>query len=130
MKTYKPNGYGAVSPYLIVSDANATIEFLKTVFGGVELRRFPNEQNAGKVNHAEVRVDDTVIMIADAAPPAWPAVPGHAYVYVPDVDETYRKALATGATSVQEPVQKGDEDRRGGVRDVGGTTWWIATRVG
>lgn len=130
MKTYKPNGYGAVSPYLIVSDAHATIEFLKTVFGGVELRRFLNEQDAGKVNHAEVRVDDTVIMIADAAPPAWPAVSGHAYVYVPDVDETYRKALAAGATSVQEPVQKGDEDRRGGVRDVGGTTWWIATRVG
>ena len=128
MKTYKPVSYGTVSPYLIVSDANATIEFLKDVFGGVELRRTPNE--SGKVNHAEVRVDDTVIMIADAAPPAWPAVPGHAYVYVPDVDETYRKALAAGATSVQEPVQKGDEDRRGGVRDVGGTTWWIATRVG
>ena len=128
MKTYKPVNYGTVSPYLIVGDANATIEFLKDVFGGVELRRFPNE--SGKVNHAEVRVDDTVIMIADAAPPAWPAVPGLAFVYVPDVDETYRKALAAGATSVQEPVQKGDEDRRGGVRDVGGTTWWIATRVG
>lgn len=102
MKTYKPADYGTVSPYLIVSDAHATIDFLKTVFGGVELRRFPNE--AGKVSHAEVRVDDTVIMVADAASPDWPAVPGHAHVYVPDVDETYRKALAAGAMSVQAPV--------------------------
>lgn len=65
MKTYKPADYGTVSPYLIVSDAHATI---------------------------------------DAASPDWPAVPGHAHVYVPDVDETYRKALAAGAMSVQAPV--------------------------
>jgi uncharacterized glyoxalase superfamily protein PhnB len=51
-------------------------------------------------------------------------------VYVADVDATYRLALETGATAVQEPVQKGDEDKRGGIRDAGGTTWWIATRVG
>lgn len=46
------------------------------------------------------------------------------------VDATYRRALAAGATSVQEPAQQDDEDRRGGVKDAGGTTWWIATRVG
>jgi uncharacterized glyoxalase superfamily protein PhnB len=49
---------------------------------------------------------------------------------VPDVDETYRRALEAGATKVQEPVQKEDEDKRGGVVGPGNITWWIATRIG
>jgi uncharacterized glyoxalase superfamily protein PhnB len=116
-----------VSPYLIVDDAAGTIDFLKDVFDAVELRRFPDE--SGKVMHAEVRIDDTVVMLADGTD-GWPPLPAHVHVYVPDADETYRRALAAGATTVQEPVQKGDEDKRGGVRDQGGTVWWIATRVG
>jgi uncharacterized glyoxalase superfamily protein PhnB len=51
------------------------------------------------------------------------------HVYVPAVDATYQRALAAGATSVQAPVKKDDEDKRGGVRGPGGVTWWIATRV-
>ncbi len=79
--------------------------------------------------HAEVRIDDTVIMLADPAPPDWLPGSAHVHIYVRDVDATYRKALETGAVSVQEPVKKQDEDKRGGVRDAGGTTWWIATKV-
>jgi uncharacterized glyoxalase superfamily protein PhnB len=123
---YKPNNYNSVSPYLIVNGAGATIEFLVKVFDAVELRRFPNE--AGKIMHAEVRLDDTVVMLADGAE-GWPPMPSYVHVYVPDVDATYRQALAAGATSVQEPVKKEDEDKRGGVKDAGGTTWWIATKV-
>jgi uncharacterized glyoxalase superfamily protein PhnB len=78
--------------------------------------------------HAEVRIDDTVVMIADAAE-SWPPVPSHVHVYVADVDTTYRRALEAGATSVQEPAKKEDPDRRGGVKDAGGTTWWIGTKV-
>lgn len=125
--SHKPEGYPTVSPYLIVTSASATIDFLTNVFGAQELRRMPNEN--GKVAHAEVRLDDSVLMVADSAP-GWPAVPAHVHVYVRDVDATYQRALAAGAESVQEPVQKGDEDKRGGVKDAGGTTWWIATRVG
>ncbi len=125
--SHKPTGYTTVSPYLIVSDANGTIEFLASVFDGVELRRFPDE--SGRLMHAEVRIDDTVVMLADSTE-EWPPVPSLVHVYVPDVDQTYRRALAAGATSVQEPSQAGDEDKRGGVKDAGGTTWWIATRVG
>ena len=125
---YKPENYSTVSPYLIVDGASATIDFLQRVFGAVELRRFADE--AGKLVHAEVRIDDTVVMIADGNPPAWPPVPSHVHVYVSDVDDTYRRALEAGATSVQEPVKKEDEDKRGGVKDAGGTTWWIATRMG
>lgn len=125
--THKPAGYTTVSPYLIVNGADETIEFLKQVFGAVELRRFPADD--GKVMHAEVRIDDTVVMLADGAE-GWPPLDSHVHVYVADVDDTWRRALAAGAESVQEPVQKDDEDKRGGVKDPGGTTWWIATRVG
>lgn len=127
MNPYRPEGYPTVSPYLVVSDAAATIRFLVDVFGGAELRRFPAPD--GKVMHGEVRIGDSVLMVADGAE-GWPPIPAHVHVYTPDVDETYRRALAAGAESVQAPVKKDDEDKRGGVRDSGGTTWWIATRIG
>jgi PhnB protein len=124
---YKPANYSTVSPYLIVNGADATIDFLKLVFGALELRRFPDE--SGKLMHAEVRIDDTVIMLADPAPPDWLPISSYVHIYVQDVDATYRKAMEAGAVSVQEPVKKQDEDKRGGGKDAGGTTWWIATKV-
>jgi PhnB protein len=125
---YKPEGYNSVSPYLIVDGANSTIEFLKSVFDATELRRHTDE--SGQVRHAEVRIDDTVVMLADPVPPGWPSIASHVHIYVRDVDATYQKALQAGAESVQEPVKKEDEDKRGGFKDAGGTTWWIATKVG
>lgn len=127
MPNFKPDGYSTVSPYLIVSDAAATIRFLQRVLDGVLLRSFPDDE--GRLRHAEVRVGDTVVMLADSAP-GWPPVPAYVHVYVADVDATYALALSEGAESVQAPVRKDDEDKRGGVKDPGGTTWWIATRVG
>ena len=124
--SHKPNNYSTVSPYLIVDGASGTIEFLSNVFGAIELRRFPDA--AGKLVHAEVQIDDTVVMIADGGE-GWPPVPSHVHVYVSDVEATYKHALEAGATSVQAPVKKEDEDKRGGVKDAGGTTWWIATKV-
>jgi PhnB protein len=126
MSSYKPHTYTTVSPYLIVDGASETIEFLTNVFGATELRR---ENNAtGKINHAEVRLEDTVLMLADSAE-GWPSVPTHVHVYVPDVDATYQRAVEAGAVSVQEPVKKEDADKRSGVKDARGTTWWIATKI-
>ena len=125
-QAYKPDNYNTVSPYLIVADADRTIEFLKNVFSAFELRRFPDA--AGKIMHAEVRIDDTVVMLADGAE-GWPPIPSYVHIYVNDVDTIYKRALEAGAVSVQEPVKKDDEDKRGGVKDAGGTTWWIATKV-
>lgn len=125
--SFKPDGHNSVSPYLIVNGAAATIDFLTRAFGAVELRRFSGP--SGALMHAEVRLDDTVIMLADPAPPDWPAVAAHVHVYVRDVDAAYRRALDAGAISVQAPVRKQDDDKRGGVKDSGGTTWWIATKV-
>lgn len=125
--SFKPSDYTTAAPYLIVDGAGGTIDFLKEVLGATEVRRFPDQ--AGRLRHAEVRIGDTVVMLADGVE-GWPPQPAHVHVYVADVDATYSKALAAGATSVQEPVKKDDEDKRGGVKDAGGTTWWIATRVG
>lgn len=125
--SYKPDSYTSVAPYLIVEGASATVDFLRAAFDAVELQRHTDAN--GGVMHAEVRIDDTVVMLADAVD-GWPAVPSHVHVYVADVDATYRRALQAGATSVQEPVKKDDADKRGGVKDAGGTTWWIGTRVG
>jgi PhnB protein len=127
MSAFKPTGYNSVSPYLIVEGAAATIEFLAAAFDAVEIRRFPAPDGNG-IMHAEVRLDDTVVMIADR-PAEWPAVPAHVHVYVADVDASYQRAPAAGAESVQEPIKQQDDDKRGGVRDAGGTTWWLATKV-
>lgn len=123
---YKPDTYNSVSPYLIVDGAAETIEFLKKTFGAEEIRRYPNAD--GTLLHAEVRIDDTVVMLSDG-PGGSSAVPSHVHIYVKDVDATYKRALAAGAESIQEPVKKDDPDKRGGVKDAGGTSWWIGTRM-
>ena len=127
MPEYKPDGYTSVAPYLIVDGAADTIAFLQRVFGAVELRRFGDDHE--RLVHGEVRIDDTVVMVADSAGP-WTPTAAHVHVYVPDVDAAYRRALEAGATSLQEPVKKADEDTRGGVKDPRGVSWWIATKVG
>ncbi len=121
---YKPLGHTSVSPYLVVTGADATITFLVKALGASELYRLAGED--GRIRHAEVRLDDSVLMLADSME-GWPAQSAHVHVYVPDVDAAYQRALAAGAISVQAPVKKEDADKRCGVQDSGGTTWWLAT---
>ena len=123
---YKPETHNSVSPYLLVKGASGTIDFLRATFDAKELSRV--EDDEGDILHAEVRIDDTVLMLADGGE-GHPAQSAHVHVYVPDVDATYARALQAGATSVRAPIKKQDPDKRGGVRDAGGTTWWIGTRV-
>jgi PhnB protein len=127
IKSYKPQGYSSVAVYIMVDGAQRVIDFLKETFDAEELRRYDNAD--GSIMHVEVRIDDTVVMLADGGG-SFPAFPVWLHVYVPDVDATYRRALAAGGTPVQEPQQKDDPDRRGGVKDPAGNTWWIATQVG
>ena len=123
---WKPEGYNSVSVYLVANHAQRVIDFLKKTFDAADLRRF--DAPDGKIMHAEVHIGGTVVMIADASG-AYPAFPAWLHVYVPDVDATYKKALAAGGVSVQEPTQRdGDPDRRGGVKDSAGNTWWISTQ--
>lgn len=127
--TKKPEGYPSVSVYMVVNGALSVIEFLQKTFDATELRRYTRDD--GSLMHAEVRIDDSVVMIADATA-SWPATPSFVHVFVNDVDATYRRALDAGGVSIQEPRSKGgdDPDRRGGVKDPGGNTWWISTQVG
>ena len=126
-KPYKPDSYNSVSPYLVVADAAATIDFLKAVFGAVEICRHP-APDGSRIMHAEVRLDDTVIMLGDCSE-GWPATPSHVHVYVPDVEATFQKGIQAGAASLQEPSKKDDADKRGGFKDAWGTNWWVATKV-
>ena len=98
MQQYKPEGYTSVSPYLVVNGAADAIAFLQRVFGAVELRRFAD--GSGRLMHAEVRLDDTVVMLGDSAE-GWPPQPCHVHVYVSDVDAVYRRALEAGAESAR-----------------------------
>jgi len=124
---WKPENYNSVSVYIVADNAQRVIDFLKKTFDAADLRRFDNPD--GKIMHAEVRVNDTVVMIADASG-VYPAFPVWLHVYVPDAQATYKKALAAGGVSVQEPVRKdGDPDLRGGVKDPSGNTWWISTQL-
>ena len=123
----KPAGYSAVSVYIVAQGAQKVIDFLKSTFDAAELRRF--DKPDGSIMHAEVRIGDSVVMIADGAED-YPPFPAWLHVYVDDVDKTYQRALAAGGASVQEPVHKEhDSDKRGGVKDPCGNTWWIATQV-
>jgi PhnB protein len=125
--TWKPEGYNSISVYIVADNAQRVLDFLKKAFDATDLRRF--DAPDGKIMHAEVRISDTVVMIADASG-AYPAFPVWLHVYVPDAEATYKKALSAGGLSVQEPVRKpGEPDLRGAVKDPCRNTWWISTQL-
>jgi uncharacterized glyoxalase superfamily protein PhnB len=124
--TWKPDNYPSVSPYLICSDGDALIAFVEQAFGGVLQRRFNRPD--GSLMHAEIRIDDSVVMVGGGATPAQSTAP-HIHLYVPDVVAAFARAVAAGAIVVQEPERKrADDDLRGGVQDASGTIWWIASQ--
>ena len=125
--TYKPLGYHSLSPYLIVENADRVITFIQKVLGGTVLYRV--QDNDGRVSHAEIKIDDSVLMLGESISPSEPSS-ASLHLYVPNVDETYSAALEAGGTSLQEPTAGGDDDtdRRAGVKGPGGTTWWFSTQ--
>jgi PhnB protein len=124
--TWKPEDYPSMSPYIICANGDALIGFVERAFGGVLQRRF--DRSDGSLMHAEIRIDDSVLMIGGGATSAQSAAP-HIHLYVPDALAAFDRAVAAGATIVQEPQRKrDDDDLRGGVQDPWGTTWWIASQ--
>jgi PhnB protein len=123
---YIPEGCQSVIPYFVVDDAAGLIRFLEATFGAVERERHPTPE--GRIMHAEVKVGDCYIMMGDANE-KFSAMPMNTYVYVEDVDATYRKGLEAGATSTMEPADQFYGDRSAGVKDRWGNTWWIGTHV-
>jgi PhnB protein len=126
---YKPAGMQSCIPYLVLpaGQSSGLIQFLKDAFGAVELSR--NLRDNGDVWHAEARIDDTTLMISDSPGATYPSVAAAHYIYVPDVDATYKLALSLGATSLSEPTDQPYGDRGAGVKDRWGNTWWLGTVI-
>ena len=121
-----PENYPRVSPYLIVKDCAKTIDFLKYVFGAVEREKM--EMPDGTINHAEVTIGDSVIMMGKASENHSPQNT-MLYIYVEDTDAVYKRAIEKGAVSVMEPADQFYGDRNAGVRDKDGVNWWMATHI-
>ena len=126
-QNWKPASYTSVSPYLVVAGAETLIDFMQAVFGATVLRRF--DRPDGSITHAEVRIDDSVVMLGEAGD-EYPPVPSTVHVYVADVDEAFERAIAAGGKEVQAPrVHEGESDKRGMVTDPCGNTWAISTQL-
>jgi PhnB protein len=121
-----PDGYHTVTPYLVVEDAGRLIEFLTAAFGAKV--RSSHKRPDGKVAHAELGIGDSIIMLGSAQGDAKPMTTA-LYMYVPDCDALYRRALAAGGISIGEPKDQFYGDRHGGVKDPCGNTWWVATHI-
>jgi PhnB protein len=129
-----PDGYHSVTPYLIVKGAASAIDFYKRAFGAVELMRMPGPD--GKIGHAELRIGDSTIMLADEHPEMGHHSPqslGGAgvtlMVYVERVDDVFRRAVASGAKELQSIKDQFYGDRSGRLQDPFGHTWTVATHV-
>jgi PhnB protein len=112
-----------LAPYLAVNDAGGLISFLQKGLGGV--LSYEEKEPSGKYVHAEVRIADGVVMLADT-PPGRPTFPAMVHLYVDDADRAHSRALGAGATNVRSPTDSGDGNRRGGVRDAWGNEWWFS----
>lgn len=115
-----------VRPYFIVQGADELIAFLQQTFDAELILRAPAP--GGTVMHAEVRVGDSHLEMGDAGE-QWTAIAAPMHVYIDNVDEAYRRALAAGATSLYEPVDQPYGDREAGVVDQRGIEWFLATRL-
>ncbi|UXX84481.1 VOC family protein [Roseovarius pelagicus] len=121
---HKPEGYPDVSAYLIVDDAEAALAFMVAAFDAEHLRVM--RRNTGEIMHAEAQIGDSVVMVGQM--PGGPNA--HMHLYLSDPQAAFDRAIAAGAEAVQELEVKDDGERRGGVRDTNGTTWWIASAAG
>jgi PhnB protein len=118
--------YRTVTPYLVVSDADAEIKFLVNAFRATESSCQRNADNT--VMHAEMKIGDSLVMLGQAGD-QFKALNAALYLWVDDVDEIYSRALAAGAASQGAPENKPYGQRMAGVIDPSGNTWWIASPV-
>ncbi len=129
-----PEGYRTVTPYLIIRDAARAIEFYVKAFGAKEIMRMPMPD--GKLAHAEIQIGDSMIMIADEnlewgarSPETLSGTPVGIFLYVPDVDATFKQAVDAGATPTMPPSDMFWGDRYGKVKDPFGHEWSVGTHI-
>ena len=128
-----PDAYRTAIPYFIVNDAASAIEFYKVAFGATEFVRLADP--SGKVMHAEIRIGNTPLMLADEfpdmgyrSPPSLGGSPVSVLLYVEDVDALFNQAVAAGAKEMKAVADQFDGDRRGTLTDPFGHIWLLATK--
>lgn len=131
--TAVPEGYHSIQPYLILSGATRAIEFYKKAFGANERLRM---EKGNRVSHAEIRIGDSVIMLADEHPEINAFGPSHfggspvsLLIYTSDCDAMYKQAIAAGAKSEREPKDQPYGDRMAGIVDPFGYRWYLSTHI-
>jgi PhnB protein len=129
-----PEGYHSVTPYLHIKDAARAIEFYKDVFGATEVFRM--DEPSGKIGHAEIKIGDSHVMLADEfpdkgvrSPQSYGGTPVSLLLYVEDVDALAERALAAGAKMLSPLEDKFYGDRMGKLEDPFGHIWAIATHT-
>lgn len=129
-----PDGYHTATPYLIVNGAEKAIDFYKQAFGATELYRMARAD--GKVGHAEIRIGNSIIMLADEFPEMGHRSPQSLHgsaismmLYVEDVDSLFKRAVAAGAKAKQPLKDQFYGDRSGTLEDPFGHVWTVATHV-
>jgi len=127
-----PTGYHAINPYLIIDGAARAIEFYRRAFDAKEMLRIPAPND--RVGHAEIKVGDSVIMLADEHPEMDARAPEHfggspvsLLLYVTDVDKQFKQALDAGATEVRPVADQFYGDRSGTLKDPFGHSWHLST---
>jgi PhnB protein len=125
-ESYMPKGLHNVNPYLHPLRAEPLIGFLKRAFDAQEVAKYASPD--GVVHHAQIRIGDSVVEMGEAHGKYEP-MPAMFYLYVPDCDALYRRALAAGAKSLHEPKDQPYGDRNAAVTDAFGNVWYVATHV-
>ena len=125
--SFKPEGYNSVSPYFIVKDADAFIKLLNQIFESSLMRRY--DRPDGKVMHAEIMIDDSIIMLAEANE-KYPPINLVMHVYVKDAMLTFKKAVSAGCKIEEEPKKNdNDTDIRGTFIDFAGNMWSVGQQL-
>jgi PhnB protein len=129
-----PDGHNRVSPYLIVNGAGRALAFYRQAFGAVEL--FRHQAPDGRIGHAEIRIGDTVFMLADEfpdhdahAPGKFGGSPVSLHLYCENVDEVAATAIAAGAKVKRPVADQFYGDRLGTLEDPFGHTWHVSTHI-
>jgi PhnB protein len=129
-----PDGYRSVTPYLYLRGAAAAIDFYKPAFGATELMRL--EDPTGRIDHAEIRIGDSIIMLADefpgkgiSSPTSLAGTSVGIALYVEDVDRQFEQAVAAGASVVQPVQDQFYGDRCGTIQDPFGHSWTLTTHI-
>jgi PhnB protein len=120
-ESYIRHGFGAIRPY--VYGKPDSISLIESAFEAEIIEKLPMPNGF----HVEARIGDSMIVLEASEPPPEGGQPSSIYVYVPDVDATYARALAAGAETIASPEDKPYDERAAGFRDRYGNTWWIAT---